>query len=447
MKGKVTTGLLNVRNLPSLKGKVVGRLKKNEIVQIQGERNRWFEIRKNGIPAFLSADYIEIMEDESVLKGQVTAGALNVRDHPGKQGQIIGQLYKKNQIDVIEDLGDWLEISFNEMSAYIHNDYVRLVEIKGSRSGVVNTQSLNVREEPILTSGIVGKLSLNNRVTVRGEIGSWLLIDFNQSTAYVHGEYIDFSHGETESKFGSVVNDLIEKRTQLDDLKPNSSLGVKGSFKQQKIASVWNKYGGLIEELGGVHGVDPAGVISIICVESSGKGFEVKNDNKLIIRFENHLFWKYWGKNNSQKFYEHFKYGRKEKGKTKIWQGHYWRTTRNDSWETFHGNQQKEWQVLEFARKLDNDSALKSISMGAPQIMGFNHEKIGYKTVEEMFDKFNEDIRYHFIGLFDFFSKPMIKAIQNKDFETFAKYYNGTGQMKKYGQWIQEYHDTFKKMI
>ena len=68
----------------------------------------------------------------------------------------------------------------------------------------------------------------------------------------------------------------------------------------------------------------------------------------------------------------------------------------------FHGNQNLEWQVFEFARNLNEPAAMRSISMGGPQIMGFNHSRIGYDSAREMFDTFQADIRYHVLGLFDF---------------------------------------------
>lgn len=40
--------------------------------------------------------------------------------------------------------------------------------------------------------------------------------------------------------------------------------------------------------------------------------------------------------------------------------------------------------------------------MGLPQIMGFNHQRIVYANVQEMFNAFQADERNHVLGLFDF---------------------------------------------
>ena len=85
--------------------------------------------------------------------------------------------------------------------------------------------------------------------------------------------------------------------------------------------------------------------------------------------------------------------------------------------------------------------------MGAPQIMGFHYQRIGYDTVQDMFEKFNAEIRFHILGLFDFFDNSMIQALKKLEFVTFAGKYNGSGQMEKYGQWIRNHYDAYKKLI
>ncbi len=180
----------------------------------------------------------------------------------------------------------------------------------------------------------------------------------------------------------------------------------------------------------------------MLCVESSGKGFEQNNSDRMIIRFENHKFWKYWGKHHPQQYRQHFTYSHQ-----KVWQGHQWRADTTSDWQGFHGNQGKEWQVFEFARQLDEHAALMSISMGAPQIMGFHYERIGYHSIQEMFDEFSRSIQGQITGLFDFFSPRMLQYLQDLDFEGFAGMYNGKGQKKIYGDKINRHYAAFKKIM
>ncbi len=102
--------------------------------------------------------------------------------------------------------------------------------------------------------------------------------------------------------------------------------------------------------------------------------------------------------------------------------------------------------MLEFARSIDNEAALKSISMGAPQIMGCHHEQIGYPSAEAMFDAFSNDIEAQIRGFFDFFSRTMVQRLQRQDFSSFAGLYNGSGQKQKYGSWIKQHYDALKQI-
>jgi len=100
---------------------------------------------------------------------------------------------------------------------------------------------------------------------------------------------------------------------------------------------------------------------------------------------------------------------------------------------------------------LNEAAAIKSISMGLPQIMGFNHAAIGYDSASQMCDNFQTDIRYHVLGLFDFLrgagtSSPMLQALQRNQFELFAAKYNGPGQAAKYGEWIEDHYALFRAL-
>ncbi|MFQ5675638.1 MAG: SH3 domain-containing protein [bacterium] len=452
MKGKVIANRLNVRSAPLASAKKIGLLRQNAIVEILEEHDDWLEIRHNGGSAFVHHDFVTVIDAPITLKGQVTATTLNVRDRPNTAGNKIGTLAKGALIDILEEHGDWLEIGFNDESAFVHGDFVDLIESTLRRPARVTANLLNVRSDPGRSGRIVGQLQGDTVVNLVSQVGDWYEIKFNDSVAYVHGDYLELM-GEQEP--GTVVGseapvisprDSQESELLKAPLQPEIKLPVTGTKIEKKVARTWNNFGGLLEFLSGAFKIDTASAIAVLCVESAGKGFEPTNENRMIVRFENHLFWKYWGKKNPEIFREHFQYGEKEDGKLKVWLGHRWRETADKPWRLFHGNQVKEWHVLEFARNMDDTAALFSISMGAPQIMGFNHAAIGFPTVQEMFDVFQQDIRNQIQGLFDFFDQNMIKALQDKDFVTFAGLYNGSGQKKKYGGWIHDHFDAFNQM-
>jgi len=204
---------------------------------------------------------------------------------------------------------------------------------------------------------------------------------------------------------------------------------------------LWNRFGGIIEEVARRLEVDAATCAAVLLVESGGRFFGP--DGRLIIRFENHRFWKYWGKTHPDGFHRHFRFGSKKR-----WEGHAFRGEGDRRWRRFHGRQDGEWSAFGLARSFDEGAAMLSISMGAPQILGENHVRIGYASVGEMFEAFSDSERSQVLGLFDFLAAgsrdgPMVKALRKGDFLAFARLYNGTGRAAAYARSIRRANRAF----
>lgn len=227
---------------------------------------------------------------------------------------------------------------------------------------------------------------------------------------------------------------------ERDDLRsvpmpPAETVSGSGDWRVQAVVRSWNAFGGLISALAKELRIAPSAACAVLAIESAGKGFE---DGRQIIRFENHVFDRYKTISNKT-FADHFRYDIHKK-----WKGHMWRAdASNLEWTEQHtttSGQDGEWAVFEFAKSLDAEAAMKSISMGSPQIMGFNHKLIGYETVEAMFDAFNSGDRAHILGLFDFILSDarMPSALRSGDWRAFASIYNGPGQADAYGEHIRK---------
>ncbi len=162
-------------------------------------------------------------------------------------------------------------------------------------------------------------------------------------------------------------------------------------------ASIWNKYGGMIEPLAAKIGIDPAAAVAVVSVESGGRG--VGPDGRMIIRFENHVFWSLWGKANPDAYNALFAFN-PPPGKS--FQGHKYRANPNAPWQDVHAGQASEWDAFTIASSLNANAARQSISMGLAQIMGFNFKTVGYDSVEAMFDAYAADERWQLLGLFSY---------------------------------------------
>jgi uncharacterized protein YraI len=437
--------------LPTINSHILGTHQQGDVIDYQVADTGWVQIHFNDTVGFVAERYIEPIPSIKVVKGRVTASLLNVRAQPTTHSLSLGAIARDSELSVLALLDNWLEIEFNDGLGYVSRQFVALTYHQPPSNPLfyqVSTELLNVRASPTTESAVIGQLHSGSRVNVSASLGHWLAIRFNGFSGFVAAQYlrpvedvdavnvplVGVHTEETE------LSRQVEHDVRLDTDK--SQLPVVGDAVSRKVASTWNRHNPILTKLSDDKSLDVACAIAVICVESSGKGFERNNDNRMIIRFENHKFWKYWGKFHPDEFWQHFK-----SDSEKIWQGHQFRGSSDDPWSSFHGSQHKEWSVFEFARAFDERAAMLSISMGASQIMGFNYDVIGYSSVQQMFNAFAHDINAHFEGLFDFCSPSMLENLRQLEFEDFAARYNGSGQKEKYGRLIQRHYKAFKTIM
>lgn len=61
----IEDGYLNVRDKPSTKGKVIGKLNNQDTVKIISEKDNWYEIEFDGKNGYVSSDYIKLIDNKS----------------------------------------------------------------------------------------------------------------------------------------------------------------------------------------------------------------------------------------------------------------------------------------------------------------------------------------------------------------------------------------------
>ncbi len=62
LKGRIRADSLNVRNQPGLAGSIVGRLRRNQVVNVLGENDNWLMIAHDAETAYVHRDYVKIMK-------------------------------------------------------------------------------------------------------------------------------------------------------------------------------------------------------------------------------------------------------------------------------------------------------------------------------------------------------------------------------------------------
>ena len=307
-------------------------------------------------------------------------------------------------------------LTANERSTLRQELLAQLVKTMRWQGLVTATDGLSLRVGPGAEHARIRFLVHEEAVQVLDDSGGWLFALAGDAPGYVSSQW--------------VMRQIAPAPTP-----PAPTGNVVGLLR------AWTCHQRLLTSEAGRLGIDPAVAVAVLLAESGGDGFGP--DGRLKIRFENHIFLQQWGAQNRPVFDRFFAFNEQEQ-----WKGHLWRSNKDGEWQPCHTNQTQEWQVLDFARNFIEEPALKSISMGAPQIMGFNFAALGYASPKAMFDAFQAGEETQIRGLFRFIeSKRLITSLRQGDYVAFARGYNGPGQAEFYAGIIREYIDLFAREI
>ena len=309
------------------------------------------------------------------------------------------------------------------------------------RTGLVTATSLNLRPSPSTAEPAITQLPRGDRLEILDRLGNWYRVRAAGGEGFV---YADFVRLLDPTPVAGFLRDREDLRGIPLEPSPDRRLNAAAGLPplQRVVSRAWNLQGGLVEAVGNVVEIPAAAAVAVLCVESGGQ--TSAPDGRMIIRFENHVFFQQWGKANPEPFHVHFYFDPEEP-----WRRHKFRERPAQDFADFHGDQSQEWRVLALARGLSEPAALRSISMGAPQIMGFNYARIGYDSVREMFEDFQSHPRFQILALFDFIkgpgaTSPLLEALQRRRFDDFAALYNGPGQAAEYSARLQVHFEAFQ---
>jgi hypothetical protein len=308
------------------------------------------------------------------------------------------------------------------------------------------TAGLNLRTGPGTQFSVIEVLPPQTVCEVLAEQGDWINVRVQGQEGFVNRRFVVLAGQATAPGFISPEpgGDPLAGVPLAPPDDKLIVLGGQANGTDRQAANAWNKYGGLLAPLAAKLNFDPGAAVAVLAIESGGRGFAA--DGRMIIRFENHLFFRQWGKDHADAFNQFFSFNADQP-----WLDHQWRPDAGQPFRPFHGSQDGEWQVFSLARNLDDSAAKLSISMGGPQIVGFNFATLGYESVQQMFDAFSANERNQIVGLFNFVKGPgansrRVQALQAQDFVTFASLYNGPGQAAQYGSLMHSLFDAFQRL-
>lgn len=147
-------------------------------------------------------------EEESVLVMAKVNEYVNIRQEADQNAEKVGVLYKDCGGEILEKTGEWTKVSSGDVVGWIKNDYLyfgneaeKLAKEVGMLTAYSTTQTLRVRKEASLTSGVLGLLADGEAVEAIAEEGDWVSVNYEGKKGYVSAEYVrvEFDIDKAES--------------------------------------------------------------------------------------------------------------------------------------------------------------------------------------------------------------------------------------------------------
>ena len=199
------SGYLNIRETPSLDGKIIGKLSGAagcEILETDGE---WSHITSGGVDGYINNQYL-LTGDEAKSKAKelvklraiVTTDNLNIRKEPALDpNNVIGQALLNERYVVLGQQDGWIQIEEGYISAdYAEVKYAlnegRKMDLKAMAINQYDNlviskvnNYLNVRAEPKSDGKIIGKMTSKAAGEILESLDGWYKIKSGPITGYI----------------------------------------------------------------------------------------------------------------------------------------------------------------------------------------------------------------------------------------------------------------------
>lgn len=124
-------GNLNVRAAASEDAELVGKMPGNAGCEILGTEGDWTQIQSGEVTGYVKSEFLLTGDDARNYAPQVmstiatcTTTTLRVREEPSTDSEILALMPEGEEVEVLENQGDWLKVSVDSEVGYVSADYV-----------------------------------------------------------------------------------------------------------------------------------------------------------------------------------------------------------------------------------------------------------------------------------------------------------------------------------
>ncbi len=180
-------------------------------------------------------------DTESTLVMAKVNQYVNIHKEPNQDSEKVGVLYKDCGGDILQRQDSWTKIQSGDVTGWVSDDYLYFGEEAqkeakevGILTAYSETETLRVRKEASLDSGVLGLLAMGEAVEAIEEDGDWVSINYEGETGYVAAEYVkvEFDLDTAESVEAIQAREAAEKEAA----RAQAAAEREATRKQQKEA-------------------------------------------------------------------------------------------------------------------------------------------------------------------------------------------------------------------
>lgn len=127
------TNYVNVRNMPSEEGEIVGKLYDKSVGEFIAEENGWYKITSGNCTGYVKGEFCVVGAEAETLAKEVgttyaivNTTTLKVRQEASTESAVLGLVPIEEELVVVEELDGWVKIAIEEGDGYVSREYVNL---------------------------------------------------------------------------------------------------------------------------------------------------------------------------------------------------------------------------------------------------------------------------------------------------------------------------------
>ena len=130
----VVDDYVNIRDIASEDGEVVGKLYDKCACNVEGEENGWYKISSGNVTGYVSSQYVTVGDEELAKScarrvATVTTETLFIREEPTTDSGVVGMLPIEDDVTVIDESAidsGWVKVTTVAGDGYVSTEFVSL---------------------------------------------------------------------------------------------------------------------------------------------------------------------------------------------------------------------------------------------------------------------------------------------------------------------------------